>query len=170
MRRFLMCGVSTMCLLLLAGCGGKKDGPAPRAKPTDTDEHNHAEVGPHKGLIVEIHEGDKEAYHAELVHDDATHTFMLYLLDIKVEKAVPVEQKEIVLKLKEGDVPIQFTLLATPQEGEKEGQSSRFQVVDEKLCALYNKKGVTGSFAIVIDGKPHIPTYNAAGEEEHAGK
>jgi hypothetical protein len=46
----------------------------------------HAEVGPHKGTLIELGE---EEYHAELVNDEKTHTATIYLLDGEVKRECP---------------------------------------------------------------------------------
>ena len=151
--------------LFFVGCGGKgpKDGAAGKGgKPAEEHHHHHhgSESGPHKGMLVELGE---EEYHAEVAHDDAAHSVTIYILDAKPEKNVPIDQKEIVLKLKDGDAVSSFTLPAKPLDDEKGGKSSRFELVDEKLAELMEKKGVAGNFNVLI-GKPFIGSFTV---EEH---
>ena len=58
---------------------------APAASAHEHDEHAHAHEGPHHGSIVEL---GNEEYHAEIVHDDATGTVTVYLLDSSAKKSV----------------------------------------------------------------------------------
>lgn len=150
---------SYSCLLLaltatlglsLVGCGGE-------AKKTDkpkTEEHGHdhgagehAEHGPHEGQLIEL---GKEEYHAELVHDDKTHTITIYLLDGKAKEAVTSDAAELTINLVVDGKPEQFALPATPQDGEAAGKVSRFQLVSEPLCKALDSKEVKGRLNVKL--------------------
>ncbi len=164
-----------MLILTASGCGGgtkKDDGPGKNAttKAGEEGHHHHhgASAGPHKGVLVELGE---EEYHAEFVHEDAAHRLTIYILDNKPEKNVPIEQKQIVLKLQDGKDVVAFTLPAKPLDDEKDGKSSRFELVDEKMAELVDKKGVTGLFNVsVVAGKPYIGKFTAEEHEEAKDK
>ena len=77
------------------------------------DEAGHPEEGPHNGHLIEL---GKEEYHAELVHDDATHTITLYLLDGSAKKMVPVADKELTINLV-ADGPVTILLDSAERPG-----------------------------------------------------
>src|SRR5262245_45469794 len=110
--------------LFVAGCGGPAAPPAqPEAK------HDHPDHGPHEGHLIEL--GDDE-YHAELTHDDATKTITIYLLGKDAKTAAASPDPELKLNLVVGGEQMQVTLAAAKQEGDPEGQASKYTVVDEK--------------------------------------
>ena len=160
--------------LFLVGCGGGKpagDAAAKGSKGAEADDHHHhhhhhhgAANGPHKGFLVEL---GAEEYHGEVVHDDAAHRVTIFILDGKPEKNVPIAQKEIVVKLQDGKDVAPFTLPAKPLDDEKDGKSSRFELVDEKLAELMDKPGVTGQFNVTI-GKPFIGKFTIEKHEEES--
>ena len=114
------------------------------------DEAGHPEEGPHNGHLIEL---GKEEYHAELVHDDATHTITLYLLDGSAKKMVPVAEKELTINLVAGGKPTQFKIPATPQSDDPSGQSSRFELVDETLCEALDDPKSKARLMLTIAGK-----------------
>jgi hypothetical protein len=146
--------------LALTGCGGeakKSDKPAP-------DAHAHAEHGPHEGELIELGE---EEYHAELKHDDATHTITIYLLDAKAKEKVASDATELTINLVVADKPEQFVLPAVPQEGDEAGKSSRYELVSEPLGTALDGEGVTGRFTVKIGDKSYTGKL-AAHDHEHA--
>jgi hypothetical protein len=87
------------------------------------------ELGPHHGDLIDLGKGE---YHAELTHDDATKTIIVYLLDQEAKESVPIADSEIVLNLVVEGKPLQVKLAAAAQSGDPQGQSSRFSVTDEQ--------------------------------------
>ena len=97
-------------------------GAPPAAKPAaKADAHEHAEVGPHKGALIELGE---EEYHAEFVLDEKTHTVSIYLMDGAVKNYVAIPAKEITVTLKHDGKPESFKLKAKPQKTDPAGMSS----------------------------------------------
>ncbi len=144
---------------LSSGCGGSTPPPASNAKPDAHDHaHDHADEGPHGGHLIELGKGD---YHAELHHDDATHTVTIYLLDEKAKGPVAIADAELTLNVVAGGKPQQFKLAAAPQPGDPEGQASAFAITDEQALAAVEADGATGRLTVTIEGK----TYN--GNLEH---
>src|SRR5690242_18148959 len=99
LRVFAFSGVMFAALLSL-GCGGNP-APSPVAKtdgPQDhhEEEHAHPDEGPHDGHLIEL---GQEEYHAELVHDDASSTVTLYVLDSTARSAVAIEEETVKLNL-----------------------------------------------------------------------
>ena len=159
------CGTSCCGALLVlgltvtTGCGGgdaaKK--PAAKAEHHDADghkagkkEHAHAEVGPHKGQLIEL---GKEEYHGELLHDDAAHKITIYLLDGEAKKSVAIPEKELTLNVVVNGKPSQFKLPAVPQSGDPAGQASRYELVDHALCEALDDPKCKGRLNVTIAGK-----------------
>jgi hypothetical protein len=164
-RRFEILA-ATLCLAALAGC----QKPAPTT-PTAAHDHGHAETGPHKGQLLELGE---EEYHAELVHDDATYTIMIYVLDKAAKDAVPIDAKELPLNIVVDGNPIQFTLPAAPQPGDPAGKSSCFKLTNQQLCEAMDDPATTGRFNLTIGDKPYsaalVADAHAHSHEGHVHK
>lgn len=128
-------------------------------------EHAHATEGPHHGVIVEF---GNEEYHAEVVHDDATGTVTVYLLDSSAKKAATTTATEAVINLKHGDTAEQFKLLAQPEEGNPEGQTSRFTLTDKELVEHLDEAASAAKLNITIGDTPYsgaIPVGDHAGHD-----
>ena len=136
-----------LSLLVLVGCSSQS---APSTAEVDHDEHAHESGGPHGGTILELGE-----YHGELVHDDATGTVTVYVLDGAVAENVPVDAKEAVINITREGLGKQFTLSASPMEGEPEGWSSRFVSSDAELAKELDNPGVAAVFVVSINGQQH---------------
>lgn len=174
-RQFFALGAATLAVGLwtLAGCGpGEDAAPAPRGEHHEEDEHPdaadaHAREGPHGGHLIDLGHGD---YHAELVHDDATHQVTIYLLDGRAEQSVPAALDEIVVNLVLAGEAAQFKLPAAPLQGDPPGQSSRFELEDERLCDGWDAPNSQGRLNVTIGGKPFVGTiepHSHSGEEHH---
>lgn len=111
------------------------------------DDHGHGELGPHGGAIIELGE-----QHAELVHDDATGTVSVYILDGAATANVPVDATEATINVTVNDKGDQFKLTASPMEGEPAGKSSRFVSADATLGKALDLEGVVAVFVVTIDG------------------
>jgi len=122
---------------------------APPAARADT--HKHAEVGPHKGTLIELGE---EEYHAEFVLDEKTHTVSIYLMDGAVKNYVAIPTKEITVTLKHDGKTESFKLKAKPQKTDPAGLSSMFTLKDEELVDDLHHKGSDPRLMLKIDGKP----------------
>lgn len=123
------------------------------AAPSARHAHSHSSEGPHHGMLIEL---GKEDYHAELVHDDATATVTIYILDSSVTKSVPITAKHITLNMRAGGKPQQFVLAAQPQKGEATGSASAFTVTGNDLCRAIDEHGVTGRLNVEIEGKMYV--------------
>lgn len=137
------------------GCGGSSP-PADNNAKTDVHDHghdhDHDEEGPHGGHLLELGKGD---YHAELHHDDATHTITIYLLDEKAKDPVAIADPELTLNLVADGKPQQIKLAAAPQPGDPAGQASAFAITDEQAHAALESDGVTGRLNVTIEGKSY---------------
>lgn len=148
---------------LFAGCG-ETAAPPKVAEHAEEGEHGHDHAeGPHNGQIIEL--GDDE-YHAELLHDDATHTVTIYLLDAEAKKSVTSAEQELTVNVVADGKPAQYTLAANPQTEDPSGESSRFSATDEALCKALDAEGATGRLSVTIAGKPYSGKFDHA-EHEH---
>lgn len=121
--------------------------------PAEAVTHDgHAEVGPHKGVLIELGEED---YHAELVSDEKTHTATIYLLDSAVKKSVAIEAKDITISLKHDGKTESFKLKAVPQKGDPAGLSSVFSLKDPELIHDLRGKSSEPRLLVKIKGKPY---------------
>lgn len=137
--------------LWTTGCGTPK--PADNKQPDAHAEHDHPSEGPHKGHLIEL---GTEEYHAELVHDDATKTVSIYVLDSKAAKAVPIAaDSEVRLNLVVDGKPQPVELKATPQADDPENQSSHFSVTDEATLEALESEKTTGRLTLTINGKQY---------------
>lgn len=146
----------SLTLTLCLGCGSSAPPKTAEKSPEGHDhaegEHAHPSEGPHHGHLIEL---GNEEYHAELTHDDATHTVTIYVLDSAAKKAVPIDAKEVLINLIVEGKPEQFHLVAAPQEGDAVEMSSRFSLADEKLHEALEAKTTTGRLNLTIEGKPY---------------
>jgi hypothetical protein len=139
--------------------------------------HAHPSHGPHGGDLIEL---GNEEYHAELVHphghdDDAHHDgdkegqhedgdhaahehagITIYILDGAAKDQVAIAAAEITLNLTHDGKPVQFTLAASPDEGDAEGKSSRFASAEKGLLEHFHEaEDVEGTLVLSIGGKSY---------------
>lgn len=114
------------------------------------ERHSHAAEGPHHGSLIEL---GSDAYHAELVHDDAAGTVTIYILDSNAEKTVSVSSSEVVINITHDDKGDQFKLAAKPEEGDAAGKSARFVSEDKTLLSELDHGHADAQIVITIDGK-----------------
>jgi hypothetical protein len=136
---------SLLLMLALVGCNSQS---APPTAQAEHDEHAHEAGGPHGGAIVELGE-----HHAEVVHDDAAGTVTVYILDGAATTNVPVDATEATINVTHDGQGEQFTLAASPLEGEPAGRSSRFVSSDADLSEDLDHEDTTAVFVITIDGQ-----------------
>ena len=148
--------VLTLSLVITTGCtGGEATVPVTDAPPdtTDThDDHAHPTEGPHHGELIEL---GNEEYHAEILHDEDAGTITIYVLDSHATQAVPIEATEITINAKHDGQPEQFTLAASPDEGDPEGKSSRFTSSDADLAHHLHDEEAEPKLVLTIDGKSY---------------
>lgn len=162
--RISACLAIAVSVGLVVGCGekkGTKDGKQQTNIGKTDDDHHHE--GPHGGHVIDLGNG---AYHAELTHDDATKSVAIYLLDANLKKPVTTAEKEITINLTVDGKPQQYTLPAAPQADDPEGQSSRFELKDDKLVDAWDAPKSTGRVTVNIGGKPYTGDIDAH-EHDH---
>ena len=154
MQRFTLLTVLSSGLILGGiGCSG---GSTDYKKTTDLKKapavphaHEHGAKGPHGGSLVEL--GDEE-FHGEVVLDHDAHTVRVFLMGKDAKTAAPTTATEVILAPEGKDA---LTLKAVPQEGDGEGKSSRFELVDNDVVhALLDAKAIHGSLRVTIGDKP----------------
>jgi len=123
------------------------------AAPAGGHDHAHPTEGPHHGTLIEL---GKEDYHAELVHDEATDTVTIHVLDSTATQTVPIPAKQLTLNMRTVGKPRQFTLPARPQDGDPAGSASAFAVTSDELCRLLDAHGASGRLNVEIGGKLYV--------------
>ncbi len=182
--------VVTLLSVALTGCSSSSpNDPTPVAKPgqevEDGHDHGadepghfagdghdhgtavaaeHPTVGPHGGHLIEL---GNEEYHAELVHDEPTHTVTVYLLDAQGQQPAAVTPSEITLQLFRERKFVKYTLQPAAQQ-EATASDVRFAVVDEALCdALCHEDHVAGRLQVTIEGRAYTGEIEHDDAEEH---
>ena len=159
-----ICSFVVSVTLVLAGCGSdeyREIEEGHEVVDTPHDEHDH-ESGPHDGHLVELGE---EEYHAEVVFDAVSKTITVYLLgsDAKTAQPIPIDGSDLKLNMVIDGNPTQLEMSAKPDEGDPEGESSRFELAGNEEIAEHVKdeEDLEGRLSVTIDGKPY------SGEIEH---
>lgn len=152
----------TVCAVIgltTTGCGGPTG-----SSSTKVDNHaghaghDHPSEGPHGGELIDL---GKDEYHAELVHDDATHTITIYVLDGSAKVAVPIEATELALNLLVDGKPQQFKLPAKPVSGDPAGKASCYALADQGLCTALETPKTSGRLNLTIGEKSYVGKISA---------
>jgi len=177
---FSLCVTAVLAVSVsLIGCGeaptenveGTPPSPASEAELDAHAGHDHGDdagdthptEGPHGGHLIEL---GNEEYHAELLHDENTHTVTIHLLDGPAKQTVTVPLTEITLQLFQGGQFVKYVLKAVQGPGDPADAASRFETVDVDLCdALGHEDETSGRLQMTIDGKPYTGTIEHTGHE-----
>lgn len=148
MNRVISLAVVMLACGAFAGCGGEKAKDAGKEKAPaagkEAPAHDHASTGPHGGHVIVLGE---EKYHAELAHDEKTHTVTVYLLDAAVKNPVKADKSELMLQLFHEGQYEDHTLKAT-------GAPTTFSIVSEELSGdLNHGDKVQGRLHVEIGGE-----------------
>ena len=141
-----------MCVWML-GCGtGPTDEAASQNSPSSSihdhgDGHDHDAAGPHGGHVIVL---GNEEYHAELTHDEASHTVAVYLLDGAIENVVSDGPAEVGLQVfKDGDF-VDHVLNSS-------GEAGLYSLADAALCEfLLHTAEVKGRIRAEIAGTQYV--------------
>ena len=170
--QFLLLTVSGLGL----GCGASKtdykdlasvqaNAPKQHDHATHDGAHLHYGAGPHGGTVLELGGDD---FHAELVFDHDSHAIRVFLYGGDAKTPLPSKAPHATLVL---DKDKSITLRSLPLEGESNGMSSRFELVDENLVHEILEKGfLHGDLEVEIDGKPfksHLDIHFDNEKHEH---
>jgi hypothetical protein len=140
------------CVAWITGCGDKNNKTQKQAKRAVKKHiHNDHEEGPHGGHIIEL----GGVHHAEVTHDDDAQLVTVYLLGGDVKTPVSSAEKELAVNLTVGGQPKQFKLAAAPQQGDAEGQSSKYELKDAALLEALEAASTKGRLQVTIDGKSY---------------
>ncbi len=147
---------------VVAGCGDTKTKTKTttttnknKTPPAEGHDHGHAHHGPHDGDLIEL--GTDGKYHAEMVHDEATHKITFYILDGSAKKSAPIAAEEVVVNYVKDGSPQQTKVPAAPTETDKVGESSRFESKNEELCdAICHDPKAKAQLSVMIDDKPYV--------------
>lgn len=164
--------------VLLQGCGPAAEykeagslSPAPKKAHDHANHegtHLHYGAGPHGGAVIELG-GDHN--HAELVFDHDAHAIRVFLLKPDAKSPLPSKATEVTLALDQAKT---VSLKASPLEGESDGLSSRFELVDEELVhAILDQGFLHGDLSVPIDGKlikSHLDFHFDNTPHEHKGE
>ncbi|QDU98687.1 hypothetical protein [Lignipirellula cremea] len=152
-----------VAVISLSGCSDPKTGSLPKdPPPLAGGAHEHPSEGPHEGHLIEL---GNEEYHAELLHDDKTHTVTIYILDSTAKKETPIGVDAVILNLVVDGSPQQFSMEAV---GAAEGLASQFQLVNESVLeALEHGEETKGRLNVTIDGKPYVGKIDHHAHDEH---
>jgi hypothetical protein len=164
-RPFSILASGAAALMLAAGCPAENSGykelsekDAKTTAPVEGHDHEH---GPHEGHIVELKGGD----HGEIVLEP-TRELTLYLLDGAVKNAVPADNPSGKLNLKLGAETKTFELKSMPQDGEKDGKSSRLRTAEPLPESIKDIDDVAGDIDLTIAGATEKAVIEAH-EHEH---
>jgi hypothetical protein len=170
--RVSLVSVFSTVILAAIGCAEQsKPTPAPATETAQNGEHTHKhsdgehahpEHGPHGGDIVEL---GKEEYHAEVVHDEASGTVTIYVLDSAAKKSVPIDADHVTINVKHDGKGEQFEVKSSPQEGDGDGKSSRFTSEDKELAKDLDHEA---RLVIEIAGKSYTGEIKHGHDHKHA--
>ena len=174
---------AVLVLCLMSGCGSRPEGDSPTgANAAHSGEsehhegdghdhehngHDHPSDGPHHGHLIEL---GNEEYHAELVHDDASQTVTIYLLNSTAKEQVAIEATELTVNLKHDGKGEQFKITASPDKKDPSGKSSRFVSNDAELAEDLDREGADAVLVVTISGKSYRGTIvHDHGDHDHGG-
>lgn len=167
--------LATVGIIAITGCDSSKNeykstqqikATAPSAHDHESHEggHTHYGAGPHGGSLIELGGDD---YHAELVLDHDAHALRVFLLKSDAKSPLPTKTSQVTFDLGKDRT---LLLKANPLDGEIDGESSRFELVDKALIHDLADKGfLHGDLSVQIDGKPfksHIDIHFEHGESK----
>ncbi len=144
-----LCGFVLGCSADTGTGDASRQGPAEEVHVHgEANAHSHAE-GPHGGHLIVL--GDEE-YHAELLHDEGTHTVTVHLLDAAGKNPVSADAPEVTLQLFQDGQFVDYRLKASePQAG-----ASELSLADEALCdMLLHAEQLRGRLQVSIAGKQY---------------
>ncbi len=157
--------------MIVAGCSNDNSaGPETAGPPNTMDAHDdhaghaHPSEGPHHGDLIEL---GNEEYHAEILHDESAGTVTIYVLNGAATEQVPIDATEVTINTKHDGKPEQFTLAASPDANDPQGQASRFVSNDEELAHHLDEEGAEPRLVLSINGKSYRGTVSH--DHDHEG-
>lgn len=144
----MQCLKHVLTVAMVCGCGAIGSG---SLKAVASDSHSRE--GPHHGMVINLGE---DAFHAELVHDGATDTATIYILDARATKPVPIVARTITLDMLAAGKAHSFRLPAKPQADDPSGTASAFALADNYLGQILDVEGTSGYLVVEIEGKIYV--------------
>lgn len=136
-------------LYFASGCDEKTGtGSGSKSAAGHGHAHEHPASGPHGGVYAEWGE---EEYHVEFSPDHAKKMVTVYVLGEDVKTPKPIKASEITVTLKTTP-PLTLKLAAAPLEGEKDGNSSRFEATHDELA---KEQAFSGTISATVEGKKY---------------
>lgn len=124
---------------------------------TDHSKEGHAHgLGPHDGTVADWGGGK---FHVEFTVDHDKQEATVYVFGGDEKTPTPIDAPEITLTIKEPSLTAK--LKPSPQDGDPEGQASRFVGTHEGLGVV---REYEGSMSGVVDGTPYSGNFK---EESH---
>ena len=168
-------GFVLICLIAIGFSGCNKPASQTQSEPAPVagdhaddhggESHDHAVkghshgAGPHGGVIADWGGGK---YHVEFTVDHEQQQATAYILGRDEKTPTPIAATSIELSIKDPEMLV--TLEASAQEGDAEGQASRFVGTDKKLSVVQEYAGtLTG----VIDGTPYSGDFKEESNGDH---
>ena len=160
----------------LVGCGSDSGQTPTNDAAAETEHgnggdavHEHPTEGPNGGHLIEL---GNEEYHAELLHDENTHTVTIHLLDGAGKQPVAVPLPEVTVQLHQDGQFVKYALKAVQGQGGAADTASQFETVDAALCdALCHEDKLRGRLQLTIQGKPYTGAieHSSHGDAGHEG-
>ena len=175
LRRTTALLLASVVALVTSGCGTSSLEQTAEPPHDEQDGHDHTagddlthpDQGPHGGHLIEL--GD-EQYHAELLHDEATHAVTIHLLDSTGSQPITAGPTEVRLQVFRDGQFVDYRLPVANDSAEPIG--SQFQLVDEGLVdVLLHAEAVRARLHATINGQEYIGTieHKAHDHDAHAG-
>ena len=160
-------------LVLATGCRSEHEAESKAATsktPSDKAEHGHERgekhdaghahgAGPHGGTVLDWGGG---AFHLEFTVDHDKKQVVVYILGGDEKTPTPIKAASIQLAL--NDPMTELDLVASPLDGESNGNSSRFVGTHETLGIV---KEFSGTLSGQIEGTPYTNDFQETAHSEH---
>jgi hypothetical protein len=171
LNRILLNSLMMTATILLAGCNSNESDfkkPVPSKGPVE-EVHGTHKPGPHGGQLLDL--GEHEFMAEVVFKEDNPKSITIYLIehDDNSKIAVSNDQKLTINGLKVDGQETSLTLAAKPQEGDAEGNASRFEVSGDGI-----PKGIEdmheledGTFSVMINGKSYSGTIEHDHDDDH---
>lgn len=159
-----LCVLTTFTL----GCGGSGDYKTATQLKQETGHddhgHEHGPAGPNGGSLFSLAKDFKDVQ-GEIVVDGKRHALIIFLLGSDGKTPYTTTATEVELAGEGGD---KLVLKAAPLEGEADGKTSRYELVDEaKIHELIEAGFIHGTARITIDEKVYTPFLDVHMDHDH---
>ena len=154
-----------IAVLVLVGCSDSNENKSTQQSDPHAD-HEHAEVGPHHGQLVEL---GHEEYHAEWTFDNSSGKVTIYLLDAEAKEEVTTTAEKITVKATRGKITNSYELAAINTSDTEPPATSQFQVVNAEMLELIKlvDHGIKATLSVSIDGKQYTGSFEHLPHDSH---